>query len=181
MAGTVFAPKYANAFAQVVTWHNLDVGAAQWQMKQFAEILDGSRELRETFADPSVRSDQKLSVLDALAERLGMMREVRNFLAIIMDHQRLGSLAEIINAYDQVADSRGGVSEAEVTTARDLNEDDRQSLEAQVANLAKSRVRITYSQDAALIGGAIIRIGSTIYDGSVRAQLEQLKQSLVAA
>ncbi len=181
MATSVFAPKYANAFAQVVTWHNLDVAAAQAQMKDFAQVLADSRELREILADPSVPQPQKLSVLDALAERLGIMREVRNFLAIIMDHERLGSLTEIINAYDQVADTRGGIADAEVTTARDLNDDDRQSLEAEVAKLAGSRVRVSYSQDAALIGGAVIRIGSTIYDGSVRAQLEQLKHSLVTA
>ena len=150
-------------------------------MKDFAATLAESRELREILDDPSVPSDQKLAVLDALAERLGMMREVRNFLAVIMDHHRLGSFNEILAEYDKVADTRGGVAEAEVTTARDLNEDDRQSLEAEVARLAGSRVRIAYTQDSALIGGAIIRIGSTVYDGSVRAQLEQLKQSLVAA
>ncbi len=181
MAGTVFAPKYANAFAQVVTWHNLDVAAAQQQMKDFAATLDASKELREILADPSVPSAQKLSVLDALAERIGMMREVRNFIAIIMDHERLSSLNEIIATYDAVADTKGGIAEAEVTTARDLNDEDRQSLEAEVAKLAGSRVRVTYSQDPALLGGAIIRIGSTVYDGSVRAQFEQLKQSLVAA
>ena len=181
MADTVFAPKYAHAFAQVVSWHNLDVNAAQQQMKDFASTLAESRELREILADPSVPSEQKLSVVDALAERLGMMREVRNFIAVIMDHQRLGSLVEIINQYDQLADTRGGIAEAEVTTARDLNDEDRQSLEAGVAKLAGSRVRVNYTQDAALIGGAVIRIGSTVYDGSVRAQLEQLKQSLVAA
>ena len=181
MAGTVFAPKYANAFAQVVTWHNLDVAAAQQQMKDFAATLAESRPLRDILADPSVPSAQKLSVVDALAERLGMMREVRNFIAIIMDHERLGSLDEIIATYDQVADTRGGVVDAEVTTARDLNEDDRQALEAEVAKLAKSRVRVTYTQEAGLLGGAIVRIGSTVYDGSVRGQLEQLKQSLIAA
>ncbi len=181
MADTVFAPKYAHAFASVAAAAHLDVLAAQQQMKDFAATLAESRELREILADPSVPPDQKLAVLDALAERLTMMREVRNFIAVIMDHQRLGSLNEILTAYDQIADARGGVAEAEVTTARDLNEEDRHALESEVANLAGSRVRVTYSQDPALIGGAIIRIGSTVYDGSVRAQLEQLKQSLVAA
>lgn len=181
MADTVFAPKYANAFATVAAQHGLDTAAAQAQMKDFAATLAESRALREILADPSVPSDQKLAVLDALVERLGIMREVRNFLAVIMDHQRLGSLADILAEYDKVADTRGGVSEAEVTTARDLNEDDRHALEVEVARLAGSRVRIAYSQDPALIGGAVIRIGSTVYDGSVRAQLEQLKQSLVAA
>ncbi len=119
--------------------------------------------------------------MDALAERLGMMREVRNFIAVIMDHQRLGELTEILAAYDDVADKGKSVKEAEVTSARELNEDDRQELEFEISKLAVSRVRVTYKQDASLLGGAIVKIGSTVYDGSVRAQLENLKQSLVTA
>lgn len=181
MADTVFAPKYANAFAQVVAWHHLDAAAAQQQMQAFAGLLKESRELREILSDPSVAADQKLAVLDALAERLGMMREVRNFLAIIMDHHRLGSLGEILLEVERTSNNRSGVADAEITTARDLDEHDRQALENEVAKLANSRVRVTWSQNADLLGGAVIRIGSTVYDGSIRAQLEQLRQSLLNA
>lgn len=182
MAGsTVFALRYANAFASVATSTGMDVAAAQSQMKDFAETLSGSKELREILTDPSVPADQKLSVIDALAERLGMFREVRNFIAVIMDHQRLGELNEILAEYRRVADAGTGVAEAEVTSAHALNDEDRQALEAQVAKLAGSRVRVKYTQDAALLGGAVIKIGSTVYDGSLRAQFEQLKQSLVTA
>ena len=182
MAGqSVFAPKYAHAFASVVASAGLDANAAQAQMRDFAETFAGSRELREIFEDPSVPSEQKLSVLDVLAERLGMMREVRNLIAVIMDHQRLPELSEILAAYDQVADTNKGVVEAEVTSARELNGEDRAELETQVAKLAGSAVRITYELDGALLGGAVVKIGSTVYDGSVRAQLEQMKRSLMSA
>ena len=182
MAGqSVFAPKYAHAFASVVASAGLDASAAQEQMKDFEETFSGSRELREILEDPSVPSEQKLSVLDVLAERLGMMREVRNFIAVIMDHQRLSELQEILTAYDQVADTSKGVVEAEVTSARELNGEDRAALATQVAKLAGSAVRITYGLDGALLGGAIVRIGSTVYDGSVRAQLEQMKRTLISA
>lgn len=181
MADTVFAPKYAQAFAQVVAWHHLDAQRAQQQMHEFAALLAESRPLREVLSDPSVAADQKLAVLDAIVEKLGFLREVRNFLAIIMDHHRLESLNEILTEVAHVSDDRSGVAEAEVTTARDLSEEDRHALESEVGRLAGSRVRVTWSQNAELLGGAVIRIGSTIYDGSVRAQLEQLRQSLVAA
>jgi len=80
-----------------------------------------------------------------------------------------------------VADQDSGVAEAEVTSAFELNEEDRKQLEAQVAKLAGSKVRIAYLQDKDLLGGAIVKIGSTIYDGSLRGQLQQLKQTLVNA
>ena len=143
--------------------------------------MSESRELREILENPSIPAEQKLAVLDGLAAKLGLMREVRNFIAVMMDHQRLNDLNDIIAAYDQVADAGQGLAEAEITSAFDLNDEDRQTLEAQVAKLAGGKVRVAYKQDKALLGGAIVKIGSTVYDGSVRGSLEQLKQTLVNA
>ena len=182
MAGNVvFAPKYAHAFASVATSAGLDAAAAERQMQDFSATLDGSKELREVLTDPSIPADQKLAVLDALAEKIGMMREVRNFFAVIMDHQRLGDVHEILLCYAELADSSRGMKEAEVVTAHPLNEEDRRTLEAQVARLAGSRVRVAYSEDTSLLGGAVVKIGSKVYDGSLKAQLEQMKQALVTA
>ena len=110
-----------------------------------------------------------------------MLPQVRNFIAVIMEHQRLAELDEILAEYHAVADEQSGLAEAEITSAHPLNDEDRAELEAQVAKLAGGRVRATYRQDATLLGGAVVRIGSTVYDGSVRAQLQQLKQKLVNA
>lgn len=180
-SSALFAPRYAQAFASVVASAHLDHAAARAQMHDFADTLTGSHELRNVLMDPSIPADQKLSVVDALAERLGMIREVRNFIAVIMDHKRLGEFNEIVTAYDRLAQEGQGVAQAEVTSAFDLNDDDRTELEAQIARLAGSGVQVTYRQDKLLLGGAIIRIGSTIYDGSLRAQFEQLKRSLMTA
>jgi F-type H+-transporting ATPase subunit delta len=98
-----------------------------------------------------------------------------------MDHQRLAELDEILAEYRAVADEERHMAEAEITSARPLNDQDRAELEAHVAKLAGGRVRATYHQDATLLGGAVVRIGSTVYDGSIRAQLQQLKQRLVNA
>ncbi|QHN04555.1 ATP synthase F1 subunit delta [Granulicella sp. WH15] len=177
----VFAPKYAHAFASVVASAKLDAATAQQQLNDFAGTLAGSHELRELLMDPSFPHDQKLKVLDAVCAKIGVYREVRNLFAVIMDHHRLGELNQIVAEYALVADEGAGVAEAEVTSARSLNEQDRSELEQQVAKLAGSRVRVTYREDATLLGGAVVRIGSTIYDGSVKAQLEQMKQRLVSA
>ena len=178
---TVFAPRYANAFAAVARKQNLDLAAARQQMNDFADTLNESQPLREILMDPSIPGEQKLAVLDGIAERLGIMREVRNFLAIIMDHMRLLELPLILAAYDQVADLNLGVTEAEVTSVHEVVGDDRAHLEAQVARLAGTKVRISYKLDPSLLGGAVVTIGSTVYDGSIRTQLEQMKQALVSA
>lgn len=178
---SVFAPKYAHAFADAASSAGLDVSAAQGQMRDFAATLNGSPELREVLTDPSIAPDQKLAVVDALAERMGMYREVRNLIAVVIDQQRLSDFNEIVAEYHRIADAGLGIADVAIASARELNEDDRHALEQQVARLAGSRIRVEYSQDAALLGGAVVTIGSTVYDGSVRGQLQRMKQALMTA
>jgi F-type H+-transporting ATPase subunit delta len=178
---SVLSLRYAHAFASVATSANLDAAAAEQQLADFSGTLAGSHDLREVLMNPSIPNEQKLKVLDAIAGRIGMFPQVRNFIAVIMQHQRLHELSEILNEYHLVADEQSKIAEAEITSARPLNDQDRAELEAQVAKLAGGRVRTTYYLDATLLGGAVVRLGSTVYDGSIRAQLQQLKEKLVNA
>ncbi|MEO6806258.1 MAG: ATP synthase F1 subunit delta [Edaphobacter sp.] len=178
---SVLSLRYAHAFASVAASSHLDTAAAQQQLNDFSGTLAGSRELQEVLMNPSIAIEQKLKVLDAIAGRIGMFPQVRNFLAVIMSHQRLAELNEILAEYHAVADEQSSMAEAEITSARPLNDQDRIELEAQVSKLAGGRIRATYHQDATLLGGAVVRIGSKVYDGSIRAQLQQLKQKLVNA
>ena len=174
--------RYARAFASVVESQHLDAVAAQSQLEDFAATLADSRDLRELLENPSLPEEQKLRVIDAIAARLGMAPAVRNFIAVITHHDRLHELGAILTAYSALADDATGVAEAEITTARPLDAAGHALLEQQVAKLAGGqKVRATYHQDPSLLGGAVVKLGSTVYDGSVRAQLQQLKQRLVAA
>jgi F-type H+-transporting ATPase subunit delta len=174
--------RYARAFAAVVDKQKLDIAAAQSQLNDFALTLEGSAELRELLENPSVPEDQKLKVLDVIAERLAMSRVARNFIAVMIAHQRLHEIRDILSSYASVADEEMMIAETEITTAFPLAESNRTLLEEQVRKLAGGRqVRASYKQDASLLGGAVVRIGSTVYDGSVRAQLEQLKQKMMTA
>jgi F-type H+-transporting ATPase subunit delta len=175
------APRYARAFAQVASANHLDSDAALGQMRAFADLVAGNRELREALTNPSVVAEQKLKVVDALAPRLGMMPQVRNFIAVVMKHERLGELNEIIEEYSTLADKEAGMVEAQIASARPLAPQDRAELEAQVSRMAGGPVRTTYIEDASLLGGAVIRIGSTVYDGSLKTQLADIKRRLVSA
>lgn len=173
--------RYAHAFAAVAARQHLDVNLAQRQLNDFAGTFAGSHDLREILMDPSIPTPQKLKVIDAIAQRLGMFPAVRNFIAVIMEHQRLHELAEILTEYHTIADEQSHMAEAEITSAHPLNDQDRADLEVHVTKLAGGRIRATYHQDPTLLGGAIVRIGSTVYDGSIRAQLQSLKQKLINA
>jgi len=97
------APRYARAFAEVAESAGLDAVAAEQQMRDFAETLAGSGELREFLENPSIEVAKKLKVLDAIAARIGMLVQVRNFVAVILEHHRLTELGEIVTAYRDLA------------------------------------------------------------------------------
>lgn len=174
--------RYARALAAVVSDHKLDPGASQRELNDFADTLEASDELREVLQNPSIPEPQKLKVLDAIAARAGMSSTVRNMIALITHHERLHELRSIIEAYSALSDEQGGVADAEIVSAHPLDDANRKLLEDQVSKISGgSRVRAVYSEDATLLGGAVVRVGSTVYDGSVKAQLQQLKQRLVNA
>lgn len=173
--------RYAHAFEQVVVANKLDSTVALSQLRDFAATFAGSADLREVLMDPSIPKEQKLRLIDAIGGRIGMFPQVRNFVAVITEHDRLHELNEIIGEYASAADEQSGIADAEITTALPLNDQDRVQLEAEVGKLAGGQVRAVYTQDATLLGGVIVKLGSTVYDGSVRGQLAQLKQRLINA
>jgi F-type H+-transporting ATPase subunit delta len=174
--------RYARALAAVISDQKLDPGATQQQLNDFAGMLDASAELHEVLGDPSIPEPQKLRLLDAIAAKAKLSQPVRNFLAVITHHQRLHELRSMIAGYEALVDEESQVAEAEVVSAFALTDATRKLLEEQIAKLAGGqKVRATYSEDASLLGGAVVRLGSTVYDGSVRTQLQQLKQRLVSA
>lgn len=174
--------RYARALAAVISDQKLDVGATQSQLNDFVETLDASAELREVLTDPSIPEPQKLKVLDAIANKSGMSKAVRNFIAVIAHHQRLHELRAMVAAYATIADETKSVAEAEIVSAQPLDASNRKLLEDKIAEITGlQHVHATYAQDTTLLGGAVVTIGSTVYDGSIRAQLQQLKARLVAA
>ena len=103
---------------------------------------------------------------------------MRNLVAVLIDHRRIHFLESIIQQLGKELDARLGFAEAEITSARPLGDAEKREFEAQVGKLTRKKVRASYGQDASLLGGAVVRLGSTIYDGSVKGQLERLKEAI---
>ncbi len=177
---SLFAARYARAFAESVAASKLDPAAVSSQLDDFTAAWKESPELRQFFESPAFPPAQKVAFLDKLNEKIGLTPLVRNFLAVLIDHDRIGAVNEVIEAYRREMDERQGIYEAEIVSARKLDDDERRQLEAQVGQVAGGRVKANYREDKSLMGGAIVTIGSTVYDGSVRGRLDRLKEQLVA-
>lgn len=169
---------YARALADVVFDLHLDATKTLQEAQSVAEWVEGSNELRAVWEAPSIPAGQKRAVLDAIVAREGTSRPLRNFLAVLIDHQRIPFLGPIVKQFEKELNSRLGFVEAEITSARDLGVPERGALESQVEKLTSKKVKATYLRDESLLGGAVVKVGSTIYDGSVKGSLERLKRAL---
>lgn len=172
---------YARAFADVVVEKRFPAENTLQEAKSLADLVAANRELRVVWENPSIPTDQKVRVLDGIAQRLGVSAVVRNFVAVLIDHRRIEFISDIVKQFEQDLNERLGFAEAEVTSARELSEDERRLLESRVEQLTGKKVRARYSHDASILGGAIVKVGSTIYDGSVAGQLERIREQLISS
>jgi F-type H+-transporting ATPase subunit delta len=172
------ASTYARAFADVVLDAHLDANRAIGGLRRIAGLLTESAELRRVWENPAVPSEQKRKLLDAIVHREGIEHHVRNLVAVLIDHRRTPFLERIIQQLEKELDARLGFAEANITSARELGDAEKRGLEAQVEKLTGKKVRAHFGMDASLLGGAVVRVGSTIYDGSVKGQLERIKEAI---
>lgn len=170
--------RYARAFVDVVIDGRLDSNRVLQELEAISAIARVSEELRRVWESPAIPAHQKRKLLDAIVAKQGISRPVRNFIAVLIDHRRIIMLEQVLKDFQHELDSRLGFAEAEISSARELSDSERQGLEAQVEKLTGKKVRAKYSHDASLLGGAVVRIGSTIYDGSVAGQLERIREQL---
>jgi F-type H+-transporting ATPase subunit delta len=171
--------QYATALADVV----LEQGAAEptrVQLQDFRVAYEESTELRNFLASPAVSRENKHAVIEKLVARLGASRIIRNFLFVMADNQRVHLLPEIEQTFEAVLRQRQGVAEAEVTSAMELSEGQKTNLLRTLERLSGKKIQPKYSLDSSLLGGAVVRVGDTIYDGSVRNKLNQLRAQLAS-
>jgi F-type H+-transporting ATPase subunit delta len=172
---------YARAFADVVVDKRLDPAKTLAEAQQISALVRESGELREVWVAPSISPEQKRAVLDAIVKRAGVSQMVRNFVAVLIDKGRVNFLQEIIAEFARELNSRLGFAEAEITTIRELSANERSALESDLAKITGKKIRARYDQDRSILGGAIARVGSTVYDGSVKGQLEKIREQLTAS
>src|ERR1700704_2805983 len=182
---SVVAARYAKALADVVTAGVHASSAAQEdpaaitaQLRAVDDMIDSSNELKNALASPAVAPSKKRAVIAKLIAPMNVSAQVRNFLFVVIDHRRVHQLKSIVEAFENLADERSGFVRADVSSAHEMTGVQREALEVQLSRLAGKKARLRYSTDPALVGGVVAKVGSTVYDGSVRGQLERLRIKL---
>jgi F-type H+-transporting ATPase subunit delta len=173
------AERYAGALVDVAL-ENKQADQVKQDLSAFAAMVRESAELQAFLANPSIARASKHAAIEQIVARMGASRTLRNYLFVIVDQRRAGLLVEIEQAFSRLLDARQGITQAAVTSASALTDAERAELVAVLGKLTGEKVQAQFGTDPALIGGAVVRIGSTIYDGSIRTQLERMRARMIS-
>ena len=171
--------QYANALADVA----LDQGAAGpviQQLSDFTAAYSSFAELRNFFESPAATKEQKRGVAEKISARLGVSKIVRNFLFVLIDHRRTPELGKILQTFQNVLRERQGIAETEVFSAAALNDAQKNEIRQTLEGVTGKKIEAKFSLDVNLLGGVRVRVGDTIYDGSLRNRLDGLRERLTA-
>ncbi len=180
MSVKIIARRYAAALADVVLKQS-NSRQIQQELQTWAEMMQANPELLEVFRNPTIQYADKRRVLDTLITKTRVSQTTANVLQVLLQNARLSDLREVNLAFARVLDERSGMVTAHITTAHPLSSPAQESLRKELMSLTKSGVNLEFAVDDAIICGIVTRIGSTIYDGSVRNKLEQAKEQMIGA
>jgi len=174
------ARRYAKALLQI--------GDAQGNVPQLKAELDAVAETVATNADltrlvasPLVLPRKKAEVFESILATAKVSESIRHFFRVVAQAGRLNLLPDLKRTFADLVDERAGIVEAKVVSAQPLSEDQSKALVASLAARTGKTIRLSWSQDASLLGGLKVQVGSTVLDASLQGQLHQLKTQLLTA
>lgn len=176
---STLADRYADALADVAI-QKQEIAQVRQELADFLAMVRQSPDLSLLLEHPAVQRASKRAVVTALAAKMSASQTLRNFLCVVVDRGRIRLLSEIQISFDKQLDERRGIVRAEVSSAKQLPDQEKAELRAALTKLTGKQVEAEYRLDPNLLAGTVVRIGSTIYDGSVRTQLERLREQLAS-
>jgi F-type H+-transporting ATPase subunit delta len=180
MSVETISRRYATALADVVS-RSGETEAIKTELRTWAQLMAEHADLQNAFGNPAISHQKKEKVLEAVIARAKPSMTTANFLRVLLQNSRLTELADIIIRFEAVIEERSGVVSAEVASARELSDVQRRELKANLEKQTGKQVNVNFAVDPGLIGGVVARIGSTVYDGSIRTKLENLREELIGS
>jgi F-type H+-transporting ATPase subunit delta len=177
LSSQTVARRYAAALADVIIAKG-EAAEVREELGAWERMILNNPPLLEAFTNPTVAYEQKGKVLNELISRTKVRPTTANFLRVLLRNQRLAELPQVNAKLVQVLDERAGIVSAEVLSARPLAAPIKLALEEKLGEITGKKIRLSFESDESLLGGLVTRIGSTIYDGSVRNQLKRLNGEL---
>jgi len=180
MSVETVARRYATALADVVLKSG-ETETVKSELKTWEDLIRSNASLQSALSNPSIAHLSKEKVLEGLLAKTKPTKTTANFLRVLLRNSRLTELSAINEKFASVLDERGGIVAAEVTSARPLSDAEKAEFQTNLSKMTGKKVNLNFNINENIIGGVVTRVGSTVYDGSVKTQLETLKQQLMGA
>lgn len=172
------ARRYAKAFLEIAQRDGV-VDAVGADLLAAAEIVSRSRELQVVLQNPAVPQDARHRILAEILGRVATAPATARFLGVVVDRGRLAILREIALAYQAQADEAAGRVRAEVIAAERLDDERLARLRQALEAMTGKKVVVEHREDPDLLAGVVTRVGSWVYDGSLRTQVNRLRETLL--
>jgi F-type H+-transporting ATPase subunit delta len=177
LSGSKFSKRYARAL--------LSIGQEEKKYEEyghnlndFAAFCAANQQFHRTISSKVFPVEDRRKILDYVLEKSSYDTIVKNFLRLLLEKDRVAAIEDISAHYSQLIDEISGITRAEIIAARPVKAEALDKLAAALARLTSRKVKTEIKEDPSLIGGLVVRIGDLVLDGSVKAQLEGLKESL---
>jgi F-type H+-transporting ATPase subunit delta len=172
--------RYARSLAEIVFEEKLEEKVTE-DLKTYNEIFRAVPDLLDAFHSPSIPRETKEKLLAELMALYPVHVITSNFLRILLQHNRIRFFQQIMDAYLKSVNERNGIVSARVTAAVPLSQQDVMGLQTRLGEITGKRVNVELQTDANLLGGVVVQVGSTIFDGSIRTQLSEMRRRLTEA
>lgn len=172
------ATRYAKALLEVAVAES-DAARVELDLAAIVSVMDDHAELHHALTSPRIPAASRRGIVGALAERGNVAPPLAKLLGLLADRGRLALLPEVLAVYRERFLAHQHIVQASVTSAAPLAPDTVQRLAERLGALTGKQVQLSATVEPSLLGGMVARVGSTVYDGSVRTQLEKMKQQLV--
>ncbi len=173
------AMKYARALADVA-FKTRQSNQVSNQLLVFGELLHSHDQLREVLLTPAIPFSAKQKVIECLAEKLPLGQTTVNFLLVLLENARLDQFDQVVESFHRVVDERQGVTRAEVFSSQKIPGLTRERLANTLSTKLGTKMKFNYQLDESLIGGLKLQIGSMLFDGSIRTQLDVIRRRLTS-
>ncbi len=171
------ASRYARALLGAVSERQAGEATDAF-LTALAEAVESSDTLRASLFDPAVPRSVRAAALQSLAKSAGMEETVSKFLTLLVERGRLPALSAIAQVFHELREAQAGILPAEVTTAAPLTAELRQRIEAALQKASGSKVRLVCRVEPSILGGAVAKVGTFVFDGSLRTQLARLRKQM---
>jgi len=174
---TTLAKRYAQALVEIGEEQNALDGYGR-DLTALTELVAESKDFREVLINPVFPKEDKKKIANSILEKLGTDRMVINFINLLIDRKRIDQLEGIEKAYHQRVDEIRGITRGEVASASPLDDAELDRIKQALSDISGKDVRLSARVDPSLIGGLVAKVGDKVFDGSIRSQLNELKDSL---